>query len=111
MRIDVYLGRRSNAGKGALIGALVGTGLGLIGSIAWIANDCEFIDSWGCGSEEAGVMVVGTLGLALVGTGLGAGLGALIKSDKWEEVPLSRLRVAPVAMRNGQLGLAVSVAF
>jgi hypothetical protein len=54
------------------------------------------------------------LGVLLGGAG-GAGIGALIgassKTDRWEEIPLDRWRVTPVATRDGRFGLAASLRF
>ncbi len=110
-RLDVYRGRKSNTAKGALYGVLIGTSLGAIASVAWIADDCEFIDTSGCGSDETVVMIGGTVVLAVVGSGIGAGIGALTKTDKWDQVPLDRLRVSVVPQRGGRFGFGVSVAF
>ena len=41
---------------------------------------------------------------------IGAGLGALVKSSRWEVVPLDRLQVSVVPTRRG-FGLGVSIAF
>jgi len=42
---------------------------------------------------------------------LGAVIGALIKTDRWEEVPLDALRVSFVPQRDGRFGLGMSVRF
>ena len=52
-------------------------------------------------------------GFALSGFGGVVGLlgGALIKSERWEEVPLDRLRVNLGPQRDGRWGLGASVRF
>jgi hypothetical protein len=43
---------------------------------------------------------------------VGGLLGAFVwKTDKWEEVPLDRLRMSVVPQRDGRHGLGVSIAF
>jgi len=72
------VGRRGNAGRGALIGAAVGLGLGIA-----------------CASEDSGVGAVsdeGCAGYVLLSTATGALVGLLIRSDVWAPaVPPSRL--------------------
>ncbi len=108
-RLDVYRGRKSNWGKGALIGGSVlgAAGLGL--SIAWVGNGCEGFD--GCNDQEAAIVAVSTVITFAGGALLGAVTGAFIKSDKWEEVPLDQLRVSFVPQRDGRFAFGLSVAF
>jgi hypothetical protein len=77
--IEVSTGTRSHAGKGALIG--LGTGL-LTGVVVGIAasgsDDGEFLDA-SSGEWAAGVGLTG----AVIGTGVGAIIGAVIRTDKW----------------------------
>jgi hypothetical protein len=101
-RLDVFAGRHGHPWNGMLVGFLGGAVAGA--GIAVAATDPE--------DEFYGLVV-------LVGAGIGAGgglligtaVGASIKTDKWEQVPLDRLQVRPVATRNGHLGLAVSLSF
>ena len=53
---------------------------------------------------------MGVVAVGAVGAGIGAGIGALSKTDKWEEVPLDQLRVSIVPRRDG-FALGFSVAF
>ncbi len=45
------------------------------------------------------------------GAGLGALVGLLIKTDRWEEVPLNRFRVSFAPQRDGRFALGASVSF
>ncbi len=94
-RLEVSRGRKSfGAGKGALVGLLVGAALG-----AALDNRRDL------GRYQA--LAEG----ATVGTLLGAVGGALIKTDRWEEVPLERLSVSFAPQRDGRFALGVSVGF
>jgi hypothetical protein len=46
-----------------------------------------------------------------MGALVGAGIGALIKTDRWEEVPLDGLRMRFALQRTGALALKLSVSF
>ncbi len=101
-RLDVYRGRKSNWGKGALIG---GTFLGLaFGGLGWwfCVDECE-----PRAALAAAGLVLGFAGGALIG----GVIGALIKSDRWEEVPLDQLRVSFMPQRDGRFAFGLSVAF
>jgi hypothetical protein len=83
-RLQVRVGRRGNAGRGALIGGLLGAGLGIA-----------------CASEEGGwvtpeqCLLSGTLS----GAGVGLLIGALIRSDVWAPIalPAPRREQPPVS--------------
>ncbi len=101
-RLDVSRGRKSNTIKGALWGLLGG---GAAGAMTGALCDWgPFVD---CGSARmigTGAGIGGATGLVI-----GAGLGAMIISERWEEVPLDRLRVSFAKHREGfALGLSVS---
>lgn len=58
----------------------------------------------GRGFKVGNVVMCGALvaiPAAAVGLVIGGGIGALMKSDKWEDVPLDRLRVSVVPTRHG----------
>ncbi|NNG16790.1 MAG: hypothetical protein HKM89_09945 [Gemmatimonadales bacterium] len=100
-RIEVYRGQKAYTGVGALVGLLVGAVTG--GVVGYRQCEDSFVDVGVCAAAGIGV-----------GGGVGAGLGALtgsaIKADRWEDVPLDRLRVAVEPQRDG-LGIRVSMAF
>jgi hypothetical protein len=69
-KLQVPVGRRGNAGRGALIGFAVGLGLGIA-----------------CASEEGGIGAPSdescAAGYIVMGTATGALIGLVIKSDVW----------------------------
>ena len=80
-RLEKRVGRRGNAGRGALIGA----GVGVVGGLF-------------CANEEPGWLTPTPaqcmIGLPLSGAATGALIGALIKSDVW--MPVVRAARVPV---------------
>jgi len=108
-------GPHSNWLKGVTAGAVIGAGAGLVAGL--IAK----LDSDGCRSgflleptqdcQDAWLPVLGMMGVGALGGGLvGAVIGSLIKTDKWEDVSLAN---RPVSFISGgaRVGLAVSVSF
>jgi hypothetical protein len=85
-----------DADRDRRVAPLVGAGIGLVAMGVLCGGD-----SGGC--AEASPVVTFA---ALVGTGV----GALIKSDRWQTVPLDRVRVTLTPARRG-VGLAVSIGF
>ena len=84
-RLEISKGLRSNAGKGALIGG--GIGLLVGGGMSIIAGST--VDTEVTSTDYLVFTGLVTLG----GAGLGALIGALIKSERWEEYPLDSLRL------------------
>jgi hypothetical protein len=103
-RLERSLGRRSSAGKGALIGTLVGAGAGAALVVAASGSDSD------CDGPCAGYAAV--LGAAFAGAGalVGAISGALITTERWEAVSLGHIGVS-MAPRPRGAALAVSVRF
>ena len=101
--LEVSRGKKSNVGKGALIGGLLGAGAGLVGGLA-VANLAEGLDE----PSSTDITLTYTVLFGLVGAGLGAIIGSASKSDLWEEVPLDRLKVS-VLPTKGAVVLAFSV--
>jgi hypothetical protein len=81
-RLEASRGRPSRAGRGALIGLAAG-GIAA-GLIVCAAEDCS-----SSGGDFGGV-VVGILGVGggLAGAGVGALVGAMIRPERWETIPL-----------------------
>jgi hypothetical protein len=98
-KLDVTTGRRGHWLEGAGIGFLFGVVMGA-------ASGDDPPDQWFASSagEKAGM---GGLVFGLIG----AGIGALIKSDKWAEVPLDQLRPRLIAGQGGQVGVGVAMRF
>lgn len=77
--VEAAWSRKHQAGKGALIGGIVGVALGgLLGVAASSVCEAEVGD---CGST-AGMVIVGGLGGGAIGAGLGALIGAAIPGWK-----------------------------
>jgi hypothetical protein len=75
-RIEVSRGRHGNAGRGVLIGAVLGLAVVALSESA-CEGECEPRDNYG-------LLVAGaTVGGAITG----AGVGALMKSERWEALP------------------------
>ncbi len=104
--------RHSRATKvGAVTGFVVGGATGAV--IGAIHKACipTFDTAIGCEDSPAfGAVLYGLAGAA-VGAGLGVIVGALIKTKRWEDVPLDQLRVSFVPQRDGRFGLGLSVRF
>jgi hypothetical protein len=102
--IEVSHGTKSNVGKGALIGGLVGAALGGAAATAACGGIVMGQEVSCSGGEIVGGVVVGGL---IVGA-VGATIGALIRTEGWEQIPLSGLRVQPSPVTGD--GLAISAA-
>lgn len=72
--LQVRVGRRGNALRGALIGGLAGVGIGFL-----CANEA---DGWWITDEQC------VVGYTLIGAGTGLLIGALVRSDVWAPAPL-----------------------
>jgi hypothetical protein len=96
-RLEVSEGRKSNVGKGALIGG--GVGLALGGGFALLA--ASKVDT----EVSTGEVLAFTGITAAVGAGIGALIGSLGGSERWTEYPMGHLRIslAPIAGRVGVL--------
>jgi hypothetical protein len=79
--LEISRGSRRNTGKGALAGGIAGAAFGTISSIAIAVADP--IEGGGFGTYA-----VFTVGTAAIGAGIGALIGSLVKSERWEEVPV-----------------------
>ncbi len=104
-KLEVSQGQKRNTREGVLIGLLVGGVAGAVVAVA-IHEECErcFIDP---ATLPVAVATVGVLG----GVVTGAIIGSLIRTDRWQEVPLERLRLQVAPQRDGRFGLGLSVRF
>ena len=92
-------------GRPVIVGGLAGLGLGgLAGAGIGLLADEEGND---LRSEDAAALGAGFFGII----GFFAGTIAGYITDRWEEVPLDRLRVSVAPRRDGRFGLALSVRF
>jgi hypothetical protein len=53
----------------------------------------------------------GALGGAVLGGGIGALIGAMTRTDRWEEIPLDRLQVSYTPRHSGRVGVGILIAF
>ncbi len=106
-KLEVSWGRKTNTGKGAGIGFLLG---GLVGAIIGYASyeECSCLGG-GVGPETLALVgaVIGGFG----GLATGVLIGSAIETDRWQEVPLDRLRVSLGPQRDGRFGFGASVRF
>lgn len=79
-RLEVFEGRRAHAASGFLIGAGTGLAVGLIG----ISGDgtCSGSGNYG---ELCAIFVTGT---TLAGGVLGLLIGAVVRTDRWNSIPV-----------------------
>lgn len=93
-KIHVSNGEKRNTGKGFLVGAI--SGGFILGLTAAVTNpppeNCNQNPSFMCGAFEFSTgeaFALGAVGGILLGGATGAIIGALTKSDRWEQVPIS----------------------
>jgi hypothetical protein len=103
-RLELYGGRRSHPWRGAGIGFLAGATIGIAAFYA--TTDACFE-----GSEVSDcALVFGGGGGGLIGAVVGLFVGAVIRTDRWEPVPVGAMGLRPISSPRG-LGLGVSVSF
>lgn len=91
-QIAVSQGKKSNA----ILGLIVGAGVGIAASIGlsiWVCN----ADDDGC---TTGQVVWGSLGVTAITAGLGAGIGAVIRTERWQDASLPPPR-SPIGLSFG----------
>ena len=107
-QLQVSRGYRSHALVGAGAGFLIGAGVTYFvlnsGGSTSLCDRSANQDAYSSG-ECLGLAALGALG----GAGLGAIIGALVRTERWQDVPIERLRfnVAP----QGDIEFNLSVAF
>jgi hypothetical protein len=102
--LEVSQGKKSEWLRGGWIGAASGSVAGaLLGAVA--CNEPKRFLS--CSNPGGAALILGALG-GLVGFGMGAGVGALIKTERWDGAQLPQ--PPPVALNVGQDG-SVRLAF
>ena len=108
-RLEVVRGRKSNVGTGAGIGLVVGMVAGAVFGYASFEECVSFCIGPDIDRGENAVLGAAIFGLG--GTVFGALIGASSKTERWEEVPLDRLRVSLGPQRDGRFGFGASVRF
>ena len=96
--LEVARGKRRHTVAGAVIGGLAGIGLGYgLNALMCEASECE-------NGRERAILAMGSLAL-------GGLAGTLITTDRWEEVPPSRVRFGLAPARGGGLQATVRLSF
>jgi len=104
-RLEVYGGLQSHPWRGAGIGFLTGYATGFLVWLAGVEGCYE-----GASTASCAAVLGGGTG-AIIGTLIGAFVGGvLVKTDRWEEVPLGGLRVSLMPRTQG-FGVGASIAF
>lgn len=107
-KLEVSLGKRSNMGKGAWIGAIAGFVAGF-GTTALLCGGSKCDDQGSPDDADLQYALIGGALLAPLGAGIGAGIGAANKTDRWEDVTAQRPPVAMGVGRDGSVLLALSL--
>jgi hypothetical protein len=104
-QLEVSRGRKSHTLLGLAVGSLVGLGAGALAGGS--------VDCYALGFRDDGVtcVLIGAGAGLVAGSILGAVTGALIRTERWEEVPLEQVRLQVARQPGGGLGLGLSVAF
>jgi len=106
-RLDLSMGTKSRAGKGAVKGLIFG-GLGgaLIGVLASGSDDDWWIE-FGPGAWAAG----GALMFGALGAGIGALIGSGQRTDRWEGVALPTVAIVPGSGKGNRVAIGVRLRF
>ncbi|UCC84511.1 MAG: hypothetical protein JSW46_06175 [Gemmatimonadota bacterium] len=100
--LEVSQGHKSKMLKGAVLGLLIGGFVGGVSGAAACSGDkCE-------ASAGEMAMYCGAIG-AVPGLFIGAGVGRMSKTDRWEEVPLDQLRVTTALWPRGGLSVGLRI--
>ncbi len=102
--VEVSRGMKSNVVKGALIGGAVSGGIVLGLGLAAQGDDSGWFE------VTAGDVAIATAVFGAVGAVIGGIIGAASSGERWQEVPLDRLRVGVMPAENG-LSVGVGVSF
>ena len=107
-RLDVSIGRKSHIPLGAGIGFAAGA----LGAIVYCSTaKYEFSDEGKCVLFDDDTTPFQALIFGAAGGIVGGFVGYLIKTDRWEEVPIEQLRVSLNPQRDGGFALGFSVRF
>jgi hypothetical protein len=110
-------GKKRNTLKGAGIGLLIGAGVGALAGLA-AGEDCPPSRSGSTGLyaldlcfSKGSMAAVGSVMAGVTGTVLGAVIGSFGQTDRWEDVPIDRIRLGILPQRQGGLAFSASVTF
>jgi len=107
-QVEIFQGRKSNAGKGAKTGLLIG-GLGgaLLGAMAAAAQDeSDFL------YVPPGQLVLGgAIGWGALGAGIGALIGSGSHTDRWQPTVLPTAMVVPDEAKGRRVALGLRINF
>jgi hypothetical protein len=95
----------------APVGFLVGAGVGALGGLVLCGakeENCTWYNFNGTSKDLSGGILAS---LAVAGAVAGALIGRGIKTDRWEAVPLERLRVSLAPQGDGGLAFGISARF
>jgi hypothetical protein len=99
-QLEVSTGKQRRTLKGMLIGA----GIGAVVVPPALYDSCLS----DCGSKWSAEYILAGVG---VGAAWGAGIGALVKKDRWSSVPVTQVRLGLWPIRGGGIGASVSLTF
>ena len=100
-RIDRYQGQKRNWGYGLLAGVAAG----------WIVGGIVASQEPDEGEIDIHMDGVVAAGYGLIGGMVGAGVGTLIKSDRWESVPVSDVTIGVAPNREHGVAVTMSLNF
>lgn len=106
-KLEVIRGKKRNVVKGAGIGVVVGGLSGVVYGFSEGDDPPGGILGWTAKEKAAMLGIMGSLS----GGVLGALIGALKTTDRWEKAPLDRLRLGLMPQRQGGLALSTSFSF
>jgi hypothetical protein len=102
----VCTGLKSNWLLGGIVGGVAGFTIGYVGTMATTEETSGGV----LFTREEGAGMTGSM-VGLLGFGIGALIGAFVKTDRWEATPLDRLRVSFAPQRDGRFALGLSISF
>jgi hypothetical protein len=108
--VDVSLGKKSRAGRGALIGLAIGTVAGVVTGAA--VGDDSPSDCWFCiePTKPEAALALGLTG-AILGAGIGAIIGATQHGDRWQPTVLPTARVQAIGSKDQRVVLGLRIRF
>jgi hypothetical protein len=108
-RLEVSRGQKSRAGTGGIVGLVGGAAVGVLIGTASIDADCEILSPDCDVNKNLESFALAAVAGGVVGYGVGVLLGSIVKVDRWEEVPLSWLRVRLAPGRRGGFSVGLRV--